>query len=67
MKEVLFYISLGISIILLINILKILITDLKQLTEYGYGYLAGKVILFVIFATIMFVTRKHKIESKNEP
>ena len=66
MKKVLFYISLGISIVLLINIINILITDLNRLTEYGYGYLVGKVILFLIFGTITFLTRKHKTKSKKE-
>jgi inner membrane protein involved in colicin E2 resistance len=66
MKKILFYISLGVSIILLVNIINILITDLNRLTEYGYGYLVGKVILLVIFGTIMLVTRKYKTESKTK-
>jgi len=66
MKKILFYISLVTSIILLANIIKIFIIDFKRLTEYGFGYLVGKVILFVIFGTIMLVTRKHKIDSKKE-
>jgi hypothetical protein len=64
MKKAFFYIALVISIILLINIIKILITDFSRLTAYGFGYLVGKVILFVIFGTIMFLTRKHKTKSK---
>ena len=64
MKKAFFYIALVVSIILLINILKILITDFSRLTEYGFGYLVGKVILFVIFASIMFMTRKHKTTSE---
>jgi hypothetical protein len=60
MKKIIFYISLGVSIILLINIINILITDLNRLTEYGYGYLVGKVILLLILGIIMLVTRKHK-------
>ena len=66
MKKILFYISLGVSIILLVNIINILITDLNRLTEYGYGYLVGKVILLVIFGTIMLVTRKYKTGSKKK-
>ena len=66
MKKILFFISLGISIIILINIINILATDLNRLTEYGYGYLVGKVILFLIFVTIIFLTRKHKTQSKKE-
>ena len=58
MKKVIFYISVGVSIILLINILKILLTDFNGLTNYGYGYLVGKIILFIIFIGITFLTRK---------
>ncbi len=64
MKKILFYISLGISIILLINILNIIISDFNRLTDYGYGYLVGKIILLLIFGTISFLTRAHKIKSK---
>ncbi len=60
MKKILFYLSLGISILLLINILNILISDLNRLTEYGYGYLTGKVILLVVFTTIVLITIKHR-------
>ena len=58
MKKIIFYIALIISIFLFINIVKILITDLGRLTEYGYGYLVGKIILFIVFALVLFVTRK---------
>ncbi len=66
MKKILFYISLVISIILLINIINIIVSDFNRLTEYGYGYLVGKVILFLIFGTILLLTRKHKTESKKD-
>lgn len=66
MKKILFYISLIISIILLINIINIIAYDFNRLTEYGFGYLVGKVILFLIFGTILLLTRKHKTESKKE-
>lgn len=65
MKKAFFYISLVISIVLLVNIIKILTTDLNRLTEYGYGYLLGRVILFIIFSTIIYVTRKHKTKPKD--
>tara|TARA_R110002096_G_scaffold413150_1_gene613837 strand:+ start:463 stop:657 length:195 start_codon:yes stop_codon:yes gene_type:complete len=60
MKKIIFYISVGVSIILLINILKILLTDFNRLTDYGFGYLVGKIILFIIFIGIAFLTRKRK-------
>lgn len=66
MKKVLFYISLGIAIILFINILNILVNDFNRLTTYGYGYLIGKIVLILIFGSIMLLTRKHKKESKKE-
>lgn len=66
MKKILFFIALGVSIILLVNILNILITDLNRLTEYGYGYLVGKIILLVIFGISMLVTRKYKTDSKKK-
>lgn len=66
MKKVLFYSSLLISIIFLINIISILTTELDRLTDYGYGYLFGKVILLVMFMTIMLVTRNHKTKPKKE-
>lgn len=65
MKKIIFYLSLGIAIIILINIINIITINLKRLTEYGYGYLTGKIILFVVFAGIVFLTRKHKIKSDN--
>lgn len=64
MKKIIFYISIGISIILLINIFKILLMDLNRLTDYGYGYLVGKIILCLIFTGIALLTRKHKITTE---
>jgi len=66
MKKIIFYISIVISVLLLINILKILISDLNRLTEYGFGYLVGKIILFLVFLGISLITRKQNIKSKTE-
>lgn len=66
MKKIIFYISVGISIILLINIINILVNDLNRLTNYGHGYLVGKGILFAIFIIVILITRKHKIKAKTE-
>ena len=59
MKKTTFYISAIISLILLINIIQILTTDFERLTEYGFGYLIGKIILFGIFLTLTILTKKH--------
>jgi hypothetical protein len=63
MKKVIFYIAVGVSTILLINILKILLNDFNRLTDYGFGYLVGKIILFITFIGIAFLTRKRKMTS----
>ncbi|KQC30213.1 hypothetical protein [Flagellimonas eckloniae] len=62
MKRVLFYISTGIAIVVLFNIADILITDLNRLTDYGYGYLVGKIILLITSIGIAVLTRKRKNE-----
>jgi len=57
---------MGTSIILLISILRVLTIGLNRLSEYGYGYLVGKVTLFVIFTSIVVVLKKHKSKSRTE-
>jgi hypothetical protein len=59
MKKITFYISAIISLIILVNIIQIVTTDFERLTEYGFGYLIGKIILFGIFLTLTLLTRKH--------
>ncbi|MFD2551013.1 hypothetical protein ACFSQP_04210 [Bizionia sediminis] len=59
MKKFAFYMSALIALMLLVNIAEILISDLNRLTEYGYGYLFGKVILFICFLAISLRTKKH--------
>ncbi len=66
MKKIIFYIALIISILLLVNIANILISDLNRLTQYGYGFLSGKILLFVFFGIITFFTRKYNSEPKTE-
>ena len=58
MKKVFFYISIIFSLILLINIISIITTDIDRLTKYGLGYLTGKIILFLLFVSIIYLTRK---------
>ncbi|MCF6280135.1 MAG: hypothetical protein L3J14_07290 [Flavobacteriaceae bacterium] len=64
MKKILFYIVAIISVFLLINIGKILMTDFNRLTEYGFGYLTGKITLLIAFLIIMYLTRKSIIVRK---
>jgi hypothetical protein len=66
MKKTIFYISIIISIILLVNIAKIFINDFDRLTEYGFGYLSGKIILFILLVLISYFTRKAIYTKKAE-
>lgn len=66
MIKIIFHVSLGIAILLIVKIIKILLTDIDRLTDYGHGYLVGKIILFLIFAGITYLTRKHTIKPKDQ-
>lgn len=48
MKKVIFWILVCISIIIVLRIAVILINDFERLTEYGFGYLIGLIILFLV-------------------
>ncbi len=66
MKKTIFYISLVLLIIMLVNIIQILSTDFQRLTEYGFGYLLGKFILLILFGAIVFFTRKYNALDNND-
>jgi hypothetical protein len=54
------------SIVLLIEIIKIIINDFERLTPYGQGYLFGLVILFTIGLLISyFFGRKLIAKTRN--
>ena len=62
MKKVFFFLSLAIAIYLLIELAKIFIYDLHRLTDYGWGYLTGRIVLFLLFTAlaILLLRRKKK-------
>lgn len=63
MIRVLFWILLVMTVVLAVRIATILIRDLDRLTNFGYGYLTGKLILFAFFliATIFFGLRLKRL------
>lgn len=65
MKKILFYISTIIALFLLISIVQIILTDFSRLTQYGFGYLFGKIILLIIFLSVMFFTKKSVLNTKS--
>jgi len=64
MKKIIFGITCIISVILLIKILRILFQDFSRLTEYGFGYLTGMIILFLILSFCSILIGR-KIFKKN--
>ncbi|WP_282075030.1 hypothetical protein [Maribacter aquivivus] len=63
MKKIIFYIAVVMAFFMLVNIASIVISDFSRLTEYGFGYLAGKVVLFVLFVTVAIILRKQVFKS----
>lgn len=64
MKKIIFYVAVTLSIILLVNIISIITSDFDRLTQYGFGYLTGKIILLILFILISYVTRKNNLNNK---
>jgi hypothetical protein len=52
MKIFLFWLFGITSVVIAFKIAKILIYDIERLTEYGYGYLTGIIILFLFFLSL---------------
>jgi hypothetical protein len=59
-KKILFYGSIGLGLYLIGTIFKILVYDLSRLTEYGYGYLVGQIILLFLTVVIIYLFRNKK-------
>lgn len=38
--------------------------DIDRLTEYGFGYLIGKIMLLCLFLTVIYFTKNNKVEKK---
>lgn len=61
MRKAIFYSSLVVAILLLVSIINILLFDLNRLTDYGYGYLVGKTLLFLLVAGVVYLSKKRKV------
>lgn len=64
MRKTVFLVAIVIALILIIKIIHILIYDWNRLTDYGIGYLVGKIILFLIFVGIAFIAKTNKIKTE---
>lgn len=58
MRKGIHFVSIGVLVVFICKVCSILMTDFDRLTEYGFGYLIGQIILLVFFAMIVFFSRK---------
>jgi hypothetical protein len=67
MKKAIFYVLILMFLYLCFIVGNILTYDLKNLNEYGKGYLIGKMILLIAFGFIIYKTNpfRNKISDKN--
>ncbi|MGB5383830.1 MAG: hypothetical protein WBN16_05540 [Lutimonas sp.] len=59
-RKVIHIVSLGCLVIYLIKLIYVLSLGLSQLTQYGYGYLTGALILILVFGFVAFKTKSKK-------
>jgi len=64
LKKFAFYLFLILAVIFLFSTIDILINDIKRLTEFGWGYLASRVILLVLFTILTFLMFKRAYPKK---
>ena len=60
MKKAAFYLLLIIAVIFLYKVLRILLVDFSRLTDYGFGYLTGQVILLIAASFFAYRLRRHR-------
>jgi hypothetical protein len=60
MKKAAFYLLLIIAVIFLYKVLRILLVDFTRLTDYGFGYLTGQVILLIAASFLAYRLRRHR-------
>jgi uncharacterized membrane protein YiaA len=63
-KKVIHIVSLGVLLFSLVKLIYLFSLGFAQLSEFGYGYFAGVLILIVIFALIAYKTKRIKTEEK---
>lgn len=66
MKKLLLIVSLFFILYLALHILNIVIYDLDRLTNYGLGYLTGKVVALVLFSSLAILMGKRIYFSKKK-
>ena len=59
-KKVIHIVSLGFLFYYLIKLIYLLSLGIAKLTEFGYGYLTGVLILIFLFGFVAFKTKSNK-------
>jgi len=57
MKKAIHYLAIVLSLIWAYKVSSIVIFDFDRLTQYGFGYLFGQVVLLLVFLALAFFTR----------
>ena len=57
MKRILFIIFIAGAAVLLISFVSTFFYNITKLTEYGYGVLAGRAVLLIVFIILAYITR----------
>jgi hypothetical protein len=66
LKKFLFYLFFLLSFGFLIDIIGKIIVDFERLTKFGWGYIAGKIILLFIFILLTVLLFKKTYGKKEE-
>lgn len=61
MKKLLFYILLAVSVYLLVSVISLFYRGLDTLTDFGYGYLTGQLILLIIIGLVAYKIKPKKL------
>jgi membrane protein implicated in regulation of membrane protease activity len=56
--KILFYMCVCLAIYFLAGIVKIIAFDMDRLTQYGWGYFTGQLVLLVLFSAVSFILVK---------
>jgi hypothetical protein len=68
MRKTVFYVSILIFLYLCYIIMNIFIYHIKNLNEYGNGFLIGKIILLIVFGFLIYKTNpfKNNVSDRNK-
>jgi uncharacterized membrane protein YkvI len=64
LKKVIHIVSLGFLLYYVVKLIYLLFLGFTKLTEFGYGYFTGVLILIFVFALVAFKTKSKKANKR---